>query len=1055
MGKSALSRAQADASSLQRVLGFRTKFFLASSAIAVIAVAVMTGVIRNSIRDHWEGRLIGEELFWCRNAAKAVGGSIAPIDRRALIRELNQLLNNSNDIAYLIVEDFKGEAIAHTFDPKTRVPVHLRRANPVPSGKDFATAKIEADGASFMDIAVPLSPGGGFLLRGGVDLKPLSHAITRMTLHIAGVASLTFLAGILAMAAYVALLLRPLGEIIGSVRKTGTGVLDQDVPVRTDDEIGRLARAYNEMLAGLRESKAAVEAANSRIAGILASMGEALLVVSRQGIIEIGNPALHSLLGYGTDELIGKPIETILSKDELPCIALSNRRVVLATKDGGETNVLLSVADLHLDGEQQGLICVAKDLTEIENSQKALSFHEQRYRKLTEHVDDELLMADKAGRILEANRTACEKLGYSKAELLRMTIPDIETQWNEDEIKGFRDRLQETGSCTVLGRHRRKDGTTYPVEVRVSAYEIEGRPVTLASARDISAREEADSRLRRAQAVQAAVNSLLSLALDPISLEEFLDEALERILRIPGLDVLGKGAIFLSEEDGMLRMTAQRGMAVELLKACARLPLGKCLCGRAAQTGKPQLICAVGGEHEISFEGMAPHGHACLPIKSQGRVLGVLNLYLDEGHPPDEDEVELLTGIANTLAGVIERRAAEKSLRANEAQLRQSQKMEAIGRLAGGIAHDFNNILTIIVCNTKFMLQSAEGRGAMREELEEINEAGTRAAALTSQLLTFSRRQKAQPQTLDLNFLLRNMERMIRRIIGENVTVGLELRPGSGCIEADRGQIEQLVMNFAVNARDAMKSGGRILFRTGESVLNVADCIKRPGLAPGRYVTLSVTDEGCGMDKATQERIFEPFFTTKEQGKGTGLGLSIVYGIVKQAGGHIEVDSEIGAGTTFRVFLPAVQARAAGVEEAAAAAGALKHETILLVEDEPGVRKIARRVLDQSGYRVIEASNAREALDAFEANGESIDLLLTDVVMPGMSGPELRDRLVRSKPGLRVLFMSGYSDDETVSRAGLKPGMNLMLKPFEPATLAKEVRGIFDGKVSAGPESDC
>jgi signal transduction histidine kinase len=382
--------------------------------------------------------------------------------------------------------------------------------------------------------------------------------------------------------------------------------------------------------------------------------------------------------------------------------------------------------------------------------------------------------------------------------------------------------------------------------------------------------------------------------------------------------------------------------------------------------------------------------------------------------------------------------------RSLEAQLNLSQRMEAVGQLAGGIAHDFNNILTAISGYADLLLADIPEGDHRRKDVEEIHQAAQRAASLTQQLLAFSRRQVMQPKIIDLNTLVAEIEKMLRRLIGEDILFATVLHPRLGNVRADPGQLEQVIVNLAVNARDAMPQGGRLTIETRNVELDETYAADHPGVTPGRYVLLAVSDTGMGMSEETRAHIFEPFFTTKARGKGTGLGLATVYGIVQQTGGHIWAYSEQGRGTTMRVYLPRVDQPAQPIErpEEAAPEDLRGNETILLVEDETAVRAVTRQLLERSGYRVLEASDGPAALALVEKAGPrlQVDLLLTDVIMPGMSGRELADQLSAQRPQLRVLYMSGYTDDAVVRHGMLDPDLSYLEKPFRPAKLLAKVR---------------
>jgi PAS domain S-box-containing protein len=378
-----------------------------------------------------------------------------------------------------------------------------------------------------------------------------------------------------------------------------------------------------------------------------------------------------------------------------------------------------------------------------------------------------------------------------------------------------------------------------------------------------------------------------------------------------------------------------------------------------------------------------------------------------------------------------------------EEQLRHVQKIEAVGTLAAGVAHDFNNLLTIINGYGQLLSASLHEHDAARESVEEIVKAGGRAAALTRQLMAFGRKQVLEPQIVDLNTLLFGIETMVRKLVGEHVAVEFVKPAGLRRIEADPGQVEQVVVNLAANARDAMPRGGRLAIATSNVVLS-GERIS-VGVKPGPYVSLAVRDEGEGMDAATRDRIFEPFFTTKEQGKGTGLGLSSVYGIVSQSGGHIEVQSELGRGSTFTIYLPAVDGHVRaerGLPFAPDAGGGT--ETLLLVEDELGIRGLGRYLLEKGGYTVLVAAEGAEAVEIADNYAGAIHLLVTDVMMPGISGFQVATRLSAVRPDMKVLYVSGHSEEAVARQGAFGPGTPFLQKPFAPAALAAKVREVLD-----------
>ncbi len=396
-----------------------------------------------------------------------------------------------------------------------------------------------------------------------------------------------------------------------------------------------------------------------------------------------------------------------------------------------------------------------------------------------------------------------------------------------------------------------------------------------------------------------------------------------------------------------------------------------------------------------------------------------------------------------------ERRRAEEALRESEERLRQAQKLEAIGQLAGGIAHDFNNLLTAILGYCQLSLRQLNESEPLHRNISEIKKAGERAASLTRQMLAFSRKQILQPKVFSLNSLVIDLSQMLRRLIPENIEFMTTLRPETGQIEADPGQIEQVLMNLVVNACDAMPEGGKLVIETANVDLEEELVSQYDSVQSGPHVMLKITDTGCGIAAETQEHIFEPFFTTKEVGKGTGLGLSTVYGIVKQSGGHLWVESEVGRGATFKIYLPLyVAAGEAQAEAAEPPPPQHGSETILLVEDETVIRNLVRTILKESGYKVLEAALASEALHICQEYGGPIHLMLTDVMMPQMSGKRLATALEEFRPEIAVLYMSGYTDDALAHHGVLDPNTPLLQKPFTPEVLSRKVREILDTTLS-------
>ncbi|MBN2499014.1 MAG: response regulator [Deltaproteobacteria bacterium] len=442
------------------------------------------------------------------------------------------------------------------------------------------------------------------------------------------------------------------------------------------------------------------------------------------------------------------------------------------------------------------------------------------------------------------------------------------------------------------------------------------------------------------------------------------------------------------------------------------------------------------------------HNALAAPILLAGRPIGLIMV----GNKSDDylpEDVQLIESIASHFAPVLSSRLMrdrqERARAALEEQLRQAQRMEAVGQLAGGMAHDFNNLLSVINNYTAFAIEKLDESNPIRSDLVEVQKAGERAATLTRKLLTFSRRQHLEPAVVHINRIIRDIEEMLRRLLGEDLDIELHLSDELDHVEADAGQIEQVIMNLVLNARDAMQGGGRLSIETRNAELDEYYAASHIDVRPGRYICLTVTDSGCGMDEQVRSRAFEPFFTTKASKGGTGLGLSTVYGIVKQSGGHIWLYSELGRGSAFKVYLPAIDAPAPERNLPHKPPPGAGGETVLVVEDEDAVRELACRILRKEGYRTLTAASGAQAVQLCEQHAGDIDLLLTDVVMPKMSGKQLADSLSASQPGLKVLYMSGYTEDTIRGAGGNR--LHFISKPFSASELTQKVRTVLDENV--------
>jgi PAS domain S-box-containing protein len=643
-----------------------------------------------------------------------------------------------------------------------------------------------------------------------------------------------------------------------------------------------------------------------------------------------------------------------------------------------------------------GIIIFSEDVTASHSAEERLREAERRFRTLIEGVKDYAIYTlDPQGRVISWNSGAEKILGYRAEEILGQSCECFYTPEAVAAGVPVRDlgEAAARGSVEDEGWHMRRDGSRFWAD-GVLAGITDGGALRGFSrvVRDLTQRRQSDELLR----------SVLDSALDGIvgadaggNILSF-NRAAERLFGYAAAEVIGQNV-------GILMPEGMREDHLRFMDGHRRT-----------------------GESKVIGVGRQLHGR-----RKDGSVFP-LELVLTQFKLDDRPHYTAV------LRDLTERIRLEE-------QLRQSQKMEAFGQLAGGVAHDFNNLLSVILTNCYMLVGDLPADHPTRPTIDDVRDAAQRAAGLTRQLLAFSRRQVLAPRILDLNVVVGGVEKMLSRIIGEHIELRSSFDPRLERVKVDQGQVEQVLMNLAVNARDAMVRGGTLSIATQNADLDAA-AAEALGCAPGRYVRLTIADSGVGMPPETKARIFEPFFTTKGPGRGTGLGLATVLGIVQQSGGVISVDSEPGKGTLFAIHLPAVSARATppAPRRRSKPAAPTGRETILLVEDEDAVRKVARRILERLGYRVLEASGGSMALAVHAAHREPIDLVITDVVMPEMSGAQLAEAVRARQPDQRVLFMSGYTDDGVIHHGVLQAGENFLHKPIEAEALAREVRAVLD-----------
>lgn len=795
-----------------------------------------------------------------------------------------------------------------------------------------------------------------------------------------------------------------------------------DAPAAKRKDPAYLICTARDVTAQLRTDTALGES-RDHLRALLEETPDTVFIKDRAGRYRLMNPAGARVLGKPVDQIVGRDDTVLFPEDEVRAVLAIDRQVmesgqrvqaeeVLSTVDSIRTFAVTKTPFRDSTGRIAGVLGIARDITEQRRAQAALQHEEARFSAFMDHSPAVGWITDADGKILYVSNAYSRLIGLSSAEVVGRNLAELFpadlTRIYMENIRAVV-RTGRTVEATEPGP--RADGTRGEFLVYKFPLPQPGGSIAVGGvAVDVTALKRAEAGLRlREQALRAVESGILiTEPTCPDNPIVFANPGFERLTGYPPGEILGRNCRFLQGPGTDPATVAEIRRAVR---------------------------------------------------ERQSVAVEILN-YRKDGTPfwnaltvsPIRDEAGQLTHFVGVQTDVTERRQLE-------AQFHQAQKMEALGRLAGGVAHDFNNLLTIIAGYGLLLLEQLPPGERTRTMVSEMIDAGDRAAGLTRQLLSFSRKARIEPQVLSLKDVVGDAQRLLRRVIGEDIDVGVRTDPDVGRVRADSGQLSQILLNLAVNARDAMPRGGKLTIEvrdvvvTGEqgrvegTRLLVPDT--RPARAgrPGRYALLAVSDTGHGIPADVLPHIWEPFFTTKEAGKGTGLGLAVVHGLVEQAGGHATVYSEVGRGTTFKVYLPAIDSApspdARGRGRRAMPRG---KETVLFVEDEAGVRSLARHVLSACGYDVLEAQDGEEALRIARSHPGRIDLVATDVVMPRLGGRELAEQLAGLHPGAKVLYLSGYTEDAATRSGGIASEGAFLGKPFSPADLAQKVREILDRK---------
>ena len=762
-----------------------------------------------------------------------------------------------------------------------------------------------------------------------------------------------------------------------------------------------------------RPAKAAkrvsAEQARSFRAAIVESTDDVIIGKTLDGTIVSWNRAAERFYGYTAGEMIGRSV-TLLQPPDLPddvsrileCIRKGEKveryETQRITKGGLRVDILLTVSPVWDEaGRLIGASAIAHDISELKRMEAQLRTSAEQYRLLFERHPQPMYVVERETRIfLAVNEAAVQKYGYSREEFLAMTLDRIRPAEELAKFQKYFAALPGRFNASGVWKHRTKDGRLFDVEITRDEIRYQNKDALLVVANDITERRRAEQALReserRFRLITETISEVFWISSADNNTMLYVSPAYERIWGRPQASLYQAPQSFLEPifpEDSE--------WAAEIINF--------------KRAGEPFNI-----EYRIQH----PDGN--------------VRWIWDRGFPARDE-----TGQLRCYVGVAQDITERKQL---ESQLRQSQKMEAIGQLAGGIAHDFNNLLTVIAGYGKLVLEGLGEDALTRRQMAAVLTAAERATLLTQQLLAFSRRKAVAQQVLNLNQVITEMEPILARLIGEHIELAAVPGQDLGTVQADPGQIEQILLNLCVNARDAMPQGGKLTIETANVELDDLYVRQHAGVKPGAYVMLAVSDTGMGMDQTTQLRIFEPFFTTKEKGKGTGLGLATIYGIVEQSGGQIWVYSEPGCGTTFKIYLPRLELRLAPEPAARPAQSGLPRgaETVLFVEDDAAIREMCCEALKSLGYEVLCAASGTEALGLAQQHAGQIDLLVTDLVMPGIQGRELAEKVAALQPSLRTLYISGYTDDALARSGGLGANTIFLQKPFTIDALARKLR---------------
>jgi PAS domain S-box-containing protein len=779
---------------------------------------------------------------------------------------------------------------------------------------------------------------------------------------------------------------------------------------------------------------------------ILDEAPNAFMAIDRAWRYAYINAAGARLVGHTPDSLVGQVIWEVFPEAVGSPFwhayhrAMEERKAVRLTDHYQALDLWFEIEAYPIE---TGIAVHFRDVTELKRAEAGL----RQFKFMVDRSPEEAYLVSPDGALAYVNEAAAGSLGYTTEELLRLGVAGIDPAFGPLFAAHF-EALKAGPLPAFETVHLAKDGRRVTKELRSVYLRLGEHEYVCGFGHDITARKEVERRAQQNLQLERMLRQVDQRIIDQAEVHETLGVICRAVVDLGYLCCW----VGLAEADGTVRTAVTAGEVPDYL-ASRRVrwddsPEGRGPTGLALRQGQPHVCANIAEDPDYApwhqeATRLGFGSSIAIPLLSFDReVLGTLNAYRSAVGGFSAEDLETLQTLGGQCSVAMLGARRQHALRDAERQLAASQRMEAVGSLAGGIAHDFNNLLTGIIAFAQFQRERLAADPEAAEDLDQILASAGRGSALTRQLLALARRQVLEPVPLDLNQLLGDLLRLLGRVLGEHIELQLDLAPGLPAVLADAGQLEQVLMNLVVNARDSMPTGGTLHLATREAAL---DDRQAPSGKAGRYVVVSVRDTGTGIDESLRERIFEPFFTTKPQGRGTGLGLAVSYGIVKQHGGLIAFRSQVGKGTTFEVTLPTTSSLPDGRRATTEPVVRGGSETVLVAEDEPVIRAMAERTLVRLGYRVLLASDGEEALALFREHRGAVDLALLDVVMPRLHGTQALDAMRAQRPGLRAILMSGYADEILREPAGAWRAVPFLTKPFSPDELARRVRQVLDG----------